>query len=111
MATMDDPKSNRPEQPDVSRTPSEWAEVRLLNDDLTPMEFVVWVLEEVFGKDREGATRTMLDTHNHGAGICGTFPYAVAEAKVTEVLALARRHQHPLQCVLQRSTTAAPDAG
>jgi len=107
MATGD-PKSNRPEQHTASGAPSGLlAEVRLLNDDQTPMEFVVWVLEEVFGKDRDGATRIMLETHNYGVGICGTYPYDMADAKVAEVLDLARRHQHPLQCVLQRSSSAA----
>ncbi len=80
------------------------AEVRLLNDDYTPMEFVVDLLERVFDMDRETATRTMLHIHENGGGLCGTYPYDVAEAKVTEVLNFAREHQHPLQCVLERSS-------
>ena len=81
-------------------------EVRLLNDDYTPMEFVVHVLERVFGKDRETATRIMLEIHNEGVGACGIYPHHVADAKMTEVLDLARQHQHPLQCVLERSSSA-----
>jgi ATP-dependent Clp protease adapter protein ClpS len=76
---------------------------RLLNDDQTTMEFVVRVLEEIFGKDRETATRIMLEAHSEGFGACGIYPYDIAEAKVTEVLSFARRHVHPLQCVLERS--------
>ena len=83
------------------------AEVRLLNDDQTTMEFVVQVLEEVFGKDRETATRIMLEAHSEGFGVCGIYPYDIAEAKVTEVLSFARRHGHPLQCVLERSSSTA----
>jgi ATP-dependent Clp protease adaptor protein ClpS len=82
------------------------AEVRLLNDDYTPMEFVVHVLERVFGKDRETATRIMLEIHNEGVGACGIYPHHVADAKMTEVLDLARQHQHPLQCVLEQSSSA-----
>jgi ATP-dependent Clp protease adaptor protein ClpS len=108
MATMPDHKSNRPEQHTTSDMPSGLlAEVRLLNDDQTTMEFVVQVLEEVFGKDRETATRIMLETHSEGFGICGIYPYDIAEAKVTEVLSFARQHGHPLQCVLERSSSSA----
>jgi ATP-dependent Clp protease adaptor protein ClpS len=108
MATMRDHKSNRPEQHTVSNTPSGLlAEVRLLNDDQTTMEFVVQVLEEIFGKDRETATRIMLETHREGFGICGIYPYDIAETKVTEVLSFARRHGHALQCVLERSSSTA----
>jgi ATP-dependent Clp protease adapter protein ClpS len=82
------------------------AEVRLLNDDFTPMEFVVHVLEHMFGKDRETATRIMLEIHKEGVGTCGIYPHDVANAKVTEVLDFARQHQHPLQCVLRQSSSA-----
>ena len=75
--------------------------VVLLNDDLTPMEFVVYVLELVFGLDREAATKTMLEVHQHGSAVVGVFSQSVAEAKAAEVLDLARRHQRPLQCVVQ----------
>jgi ATP-dependent Clp protease adaptor protein ClpS len=108
MATMRDHKSNRPEQHTASDTPSGLlAEVRLLNDDQTTMEFVVQVLEEIFGKDRETATRIMLETHREGFGICGIYSYDIAEAKVTEVPSFARRHGHALQCVLERSSSTA----
>jgi ATP-dependent Clp protease adapter protein ClpS len=82
------------------------SEVRLLNDDYTPMEFVVYALEWVFGKDRETAARIMLEIHNEGVGVCGIYPHHVADAKVTEVFDLARQHKHPLQCVRERITTA-----
>jgi|HubBroStandDraft_4_1064222.scaffolds.fasta_scaffold175841_1 ATP-dependent Clp protease adaptor protein ClpS len=81
------------------------ANVRLLDDDYTPMEFVVYVLERVFEMDREAATRLMLEIHNKGGCVCGVYPYDAAQAKATEVLALARKHQHPLQCILERMTT------
>jgi ATP-dependent Clp protease adaptor protein ClpS len=75
--------------------------VLLLNDDKTPMEFVVNVLERFFDKDREKAVETMLHIHNHGASECGTYPQQeIAEAKVSEVTDFARENQHPLQCVM-----------
>jgi ATP-dependent Clp protease adaptor protein ClpS len=76
------------------------AKVLLLDDNYTPMEFVVQVLERVFDKDRETATRIMLEIHNKGTGTSGIYPYDAADAKVRE----AREHQHPLQCVLERSS-------
>src|SRR5215212_9703054 len=76
--------------------------VLLLNDDYTPMEFVVLVLERFFNKDREAATRIMLHVHHHGVGECGVFTYEVAETKVTQVMDFARKHQHPLQCVMEK---------
>jgi ATP-dependent Clp protease adaptor protein ClpS len=76
--------------------------VLLLNDDYTPMEFVVHVLERFFNKDREAATRIMLHVHHHGVGECGVFTYEVAETKVTQVMDFARKHQHPLQCVMEK---------
>jgi len=76
--------------------------VLLLNDDYTPMEFVVHVLERFFHKDREAATRIMLHVHNHGVGECGVFTYEVAETKVTQVMDFARQNQHPLQCVMEK---------
>jgi ATP-dependent Clp protease adaptor protein ClpS len=82
------------------------SEVRLLNDDYTPMEFVAYVLEWVFGKDRETAAGIMLEIHNEGVGACGIYPHHVADAKVTEVFDLARQHKHPLQCVRERITSA-----
>jgi ATP-dependent Clp protease adaptor protein ClpS len=76
--------------------------VLLLNDDYTPMEFVVHVLERFFNKDREAATRIMLHVHHHGIGECGVFTYEVAETKVTQVMDFSRKHQHPLQCVMEK---------
>jgi ATP-dependent Clp protease adaptor protein ClpS len=76
--------------------------VLLLNDDYTPMEFVVYVLERFFNKGREDATRIMLHVHQHGVGLCGVYTYEVAETKVAQVLDLARRHEHPLQCTMEK---------
>ena len=76
--------------------------VLMLNDDYTPMEFVVHVLERFFQKGREDATRIMLHVHQHGVGECGVYTYEVAETKVTQVMDFARKHQHPLQCVMEK---------
>jgi ATP-dependent Clp protease adaptor protein ClpS len=76
--------------------------VLILNDDYTPMEFVTHVLERFFGKDHEAATRIMLHVHHHGIGECGVYTYEVAETKVTQVMDFARKHQHPLQCVMEK---------
>jgi ATP-dependent Clp protease adaptor protein ClpS len=76
--------------------------VLLLNDDYTPMEFVIHVLERFFNKDREAATMIMLHVHQNGVGECGVFTYEVAETKVTQVMDLARKNQHPLQCVMEK---------
>ena len=75
--------------------------VLLLNDDFTPMEFVVRVLEYFFHKSREQATVIMLKVHNEGVGLCGVFPKDIAESKVNLVVDFAREHQHPLQCVME----------
>ena len=76
--------------------------VLMLNDDYTPMEFVVHVLERFFQKSREEATRIMLHVHRRGVGVCGVFTYEVAETKVTQVMDLARQNQHPLQCTIEK---------
>ena len=76
--------------------------VLLLNDDYTPMEFVVHVLERFFSKPREEAVQIMLTVHRHGVGICGVYTFEVAETKVAQVIELARRHQHPLQCTMEK---------
>ncbi len=76
--------------------------VLMLNDDYTPMEFVVHVLENFFNKNREEATRIMLHVHQRGVGVCGVFTYEIAETKVTQVIDYARQHQHPLQCTLEK---------
>ena len=76
--------------------------VLLLNDDYTPMEFVVSVLRKYFNKGPEEATRIMLHVHQHGVGECGIFTYEIAETKVTQVMDHARKHQHPLQCIMEK---------
>jgi len=76
--------------------------VLLLNDDYTPMEFVVHILEKIFGKTREEAVDVMLHVHRHGVGICGIFTFEVAETKVAQVIEFSRRHQHPLQCTMEK---------
>ena len=76
--------------------------VLLLNDDYTPMEFVVLVLERFFNKDPESAQRIMMHVHQHGIGECGIYTYEVAETKVTQVMDFSRKHQHPLQCVMEK---------
>lgn len=76
--------------------------VLMLNDDYTPMEFVVHVLVRFFNKSHEAATNIMLHVHQRGVGVCGVYPYEVAESKVTQVVDFARKHQHPLQCTLEK---------
>ncbi|WGF88358.1 ATP-dependent Clp protease adapter ClpS [Marinivivus vitaminiproducens] len=76
--------------------------VLMLNDDYTPMEFVVGVLERFFSKSPEDATRIMLQVHQKGVGVCGVYTYEVAETKVTQVIDHARQHQHPLQCTMEK---------
>ena len=76
--------------------------VLMLNDDYTPMEFVVSVLERFFNKNHEEATQIMLHVHQRGVGVCGVFTYEIAETKVNQVMEFARRQQHPLQCTLEK---------
>ena len=92
LATKTAPKVKKP---DLYR-------VLLLNDDFTPMEFVVHVLERFFRKSPEQATQIMLHVHNNGVGECGVYTYEVAETKVTQVMDFARQNQHPLQCVMEK---------
>lgn len=92
VATKTKPETKRPSM----------YRVLILNDDYTPMEFVVHVLERFFNKNRDDATRIMLHVHHHGVGECGVFTYEVAETKVTQVMDFARKHQHPLQCVMEK---------
>ncbi|AWW75787.1 ATP-dependent Clp protease adapter ClpS [Erythrobacter sp. KY5] len=84
------------------KKPSQY-KVLMLNDDYTPMEFVVMVLKRFFGMDLEAATRVMLHVHQKGVGVCGIFPYEVAETKVNQVMDFARQNQHPLQCTLEKA--------
>ena len=76
--------------------------VLLLNDDYTPMEFVVHILERVFHKSHEEATQIMLHVHQKGIGVCGVYTYEIAETKVSQVVDIARRNQHPLQCTMEK---------
>jgi ATP-dependent Clp protease adaptor protein ClpS len=85
-----------------TKKPALWR-VLMLNDDYTPMEFVVYVLQRYFNKDQDAATQIMLHVHQRGVGVCGVYPYEVAETKVTQVINLARENQHPLQCTLEKA--------
>ena len=76
--------------------------VLLLNDDYTPMEFVVYILQRFFNKNQEDATRIMLHVHQKGIGVCGIFPYEIAETKVTQVIDFSRQNEHPLQCTMEK---------
>lgn len=90
-----------PGKVDVDRPPM--YQVVLLNDDYTPMDFVVMVLELFFGMSRERATRIMLQVHTRGRGVCGVYTREVAETKVAQVNEFARSHQHPLLCTMERA--------
>ena len=88
-------------RPEVERPPL--YQVILLNDDFTPMDFVIVVLETFFNMDRERATQVMLHVHTRGKGVCGVFTREVAETKVTQVNEFSRSHQHPLLCTLEKA--------
>lgn len=92
--TIEATKTQKPKPPSMYS-------VLLLNDDFTPMEFVVEVLERFFNKSREQATQIMLQVHTEGSGVCGIYPLDIAETKVTQVLGFAEEHEHPLQCSMQ----------
>ena len=92
VATKTKPKTKKPSM----------YRVLLLNDDYTPMEFVVHVLERHFNKDSQEATQIMLHVHQKGIGVCGVFPFEIAETKVMQVTDLARKNQHPLQCTMEK---------
>ena len=77
--------------------------VLLLNDDYTPMDFVVVVLQTVFAMSREKATQVMLQVHREGMGVCGVYPKDVAATKVEQVIAFSRKHEHPLQCIMEET--------
>lgn len=83
--------------------PPSMYKVILLNDDYTPMEFVVDVIQRFFSKTREQATQIMLKVHIEGAGVCGVYPHEIAETKVNQVVGYAREYQHPLQCTMEES--------
>lgn len=88
-------------RPEVKEPPR--FKVILLNDDFTPMDFVVEVLQTFFGMDREGATRIMLHVHTRGKGVCGVYTRDIAETKVAQVSRFAREHQHPLLCTMEEA--------
>jgi len=88
-------------QPQLKKPPL--FQVVLLNDDYTPMEFVVDVLERIFTLDRMRATRIMLEVHTRGKGVCGVFTFEIAETKVAQVMTYSRQHQHPLLCTMEET--------
>ncbi|MDE0944713.1 MAG: ATP-dependent Clp protease adapter ClpS [Alphaproteobacteria bacterium] len=92
VATKTKPKTKKPSM----------YRVLLMNDDYTPMEFVIHVLERYFNKDEQEATQIMLHVHQKGVGVCGIFPFEIAETKVMQVTDLARKNQHPLQCNMEK---------
>ena len=77
--------------------------VVLINDDYTPMEFVVDILESIFGMERTRATQVMLEVHAKGKGVCGVYNFEIAETKVAQVMGVAKQHQHPLLCEMEES--------
>ncbi len=77
--------------------------VLLMNDDYTPMEFVVELLEQIFHKSREEAVAVMLNVHQSGVGVCGVYSFEIAETKVAQVASIARQHEHPLQCTMEKA--------
>lgn len=90
-----------PARPEVKPPPL--YKVILLNDDYTPMDFVVQILEHFFGMNREKATQVMLHIHTRGKGVCGVFTYEIAETKVAQVNEFSRSHQHPLLCTMEEA--------
>lgn len=102
MANQNDP-STVLEQQESRLKPPPMYQVMLLNDDFTPMEFVVSVLQKFFGMGREKATQVMLKVHREGRGVCGVYPKDVAATKVEQVGSYSRQHQHPLQCVMEEA--------
>ncbi len=89
-------------RPDTKTKKPSMYKVLLLNDDFTPMEFVVHILQRFFRMTVEQATEVMLHVHQKGVGVCGVFTYEVAETKVNQVLSFAKQHEHPLQCTLEK---------
>jgi ATP-dependent Clp protease adaptor protein ClpS len=106
-ADEDDGQKGRTEVGVLTRTKTKTQKpamyrVLLLNDDFTPMEFVVHILERFFGKNREEATEIMFQVHRRGVGVCGVYTYEVAETKVNLVMDFARKNEHPLQCTMEK---------
>jgi ATP-dependent Clp protease adaptor protein ClpS len=98
----DSPKGEVVTKPRAKTQRPSLYKVLLLNDDYTPMEFVIHVLERFFSKSREDATRIMLHVHQNGVGICGVYTFEVAETKVAQVVDFARQNQHPLPCTMEK---------
>ena len=92
ILTKDKPKTKKPSM----------YKVLLLNDDYTPMEFVIIVLTRIFGMPQDNATEIMLHVHRRGVGVCGIYPFEVAETKVTQVMEFAKNNEHPLQCTMEK---------
>ena len=91
------------EQPEAEVRQPPLYRVVLINDDYTPMEFVVEILESIFGMERTRATQVMLEVHTKGKGVCGVYNFEIAETKVAQVMGIARQHQHPLLCTMEES--------
>jgi ATP-dependent Clp protease adaptor protein ClpS len=89
------PEKVKPKLPSIYK-------VIILNDDFTPMEFVAHIIQKVFNKTQDDATRIMLQIHTQGVGICGIYPFEIAETKMNQVLNLAKESQHPLQCIIEK---------
>jgi ATP-dependent Clp protease adaptor protein ClpS len=102
MTTPNDPSTILERQEAITKPPPMY-QVLLLNDDFTPMEFVVVVLQKFFGMGREKATQVMLAVHREGRGVCGLYPRDIASTKVEQVCSFSRQHQHPLQCVMEEA--------
>lgn len=100
-STLDTQNGQAVKTAPVKTAPPPMYQVVLLNDDYTPMEFVVKVLQKFFGKNHEDATRIMLAVHNEGRGVCGVYPRDVAATRIAQVSQYARARQHPLQCVME----------
>jgi ATP-dependent Clp protease adaptor protein ClpS len=100
-STLDTHQGQAVETAPAKTAPPPMYQVVLLNDDYTPMEFVVKVLQKFFGKNHEDATRIMLAVHNEGRGVCGVYPRDVAATRIAQVSQYARARQHPLQCVME----------
>lgn len=100
-STLDTQNGQAVKTAPAKTAPPPMYQVVLLNDDYTPMEFVVKVLQKFFGKNHEDATRIMLAVHNEGRGVCGVYPRDVAATRIAQVSQYARARQHPLQCVME----------
>ena len=101
--TPDPDQSTVLERQEQRTKPPPMYKVMLLNDDYTPMEFVVIVLQQFFSKGREQATQIMLNVHREGKGVCGLYPHDIAATKVEQVTEFSRTYQHPLQCVMEEA--------